>query len=54
MDWVLSRVVDQSHRTASVDNTMIINFIFADDAVMVADNGGSGDIAENMVMNLKK
>ena len=37
MDWVLGRVVNQSHSGASVDNTKITDLVFADDAVIFAD-----------------
>ena len=34
MDWVLGRVVEQSHCGASVGNTKITDLVFADDAAM--------------------
>ena len=37
MDWVLGRVVDQSHCGASVGNTKITDLVFADDAVIFAE-----------------
>ena len=36
MDWVLGRVVDQSHCGGSVSNTNITDLVFADDAVIFA------------------
>ena len=41
MDWVLGRVVDQSHCEASVGYAKITDLIFADDAVIFAVTGGS-------------
>ena len=38
MDWLLNRVVDQSHCGASVGNTKIIDLVFADDAVIFAES----------------
>ena len=38
MDWILGRVVDQSHCGASVGNTMITDLVFADDAVIFAES----------------
>ena len=38
MDWVLDRVVDQSHCGASVGNTKITDLVFADDAVILAES----------------
>ena len=38
MDWVLSRVLDQSYCEASVGNTKITDLLFADDAVMFAES----------------
>ena len=38
MDWVLGRVVDQSHCGASVGNTKITDLVFADDAVIFAES----------------
>ena len=38
MDWVLGRVVDQSHCGASVGNTMVTDLVFADDAVILAES----------------
>ena len=37
MDWVLGRVVEQSHCGASVGNTEITDFVFADDAAIFAE-----------------
>ena len=37
MDWVLGRVVDQSHCGASVGNTKITDLVFADDAVIFTE-----------------
>ena len=36
MDWVLGRVVEQSHCGASDGNTKITNLVFADDAAIFA------------------
>ena len=38
MDWVLVRVVDQSHCGASVGNTKITDLFFADGAVIFAES----------------
>ena len=38
MDWVLGRVVEQSHCGASVGNTEITDLIFADDAAIFAES----------------
>ena len=38
MDWVLGRVVAQSHCGASVSNTKIIDLIFADDAIIFTES----------------
>ena len=38
MDWVLGRVVDQSHCGASVGNTTVTDLVFADDAVILAES----------------
>ena len=38
MDWVLGRVVEQSHCGASVRNTEITDLIFADDAAIFAES----------------
>ena len=38
MDWVLGRVVDQSHCGASVGNTKVTDLVFADDAVLLAES----------------
>ena len=38
MDWVLGKVVDQSHCGASVGNTKISDLVFADDAVLLAES----------------
>ena len=38
MDWVLRRVVEQSHYGASVGNTEITDFVFADDAAIFAES----------------
>ena len=38
MDWVLGRVVEQSHCGASVSNNGITDLIFADDAVIIAES----------------
>ncbi|XP_045135735.1 cytochrome c oxidase assembly protein COX18, mitochondrial-like isoform X2 [Portunus trituberculatus] len=38
MDWVLGRVVDQSHCGASASNTEITNYVFVDDAVIFAES----------------
>ena len=38
MDWVLGRIMDQSHCGASVDNTKITDFVFADNAVIFAES----------------
>ena len=38
MDWVLGRVVEQSHCGASVDNTEITDLVFADDAAIFAES----------------
>ena len=47
MDWVLGRVVNQSHCGASVGNTKITDLIFADDAVIFAES------LEDLVMALE-
>ena len=46
-DWVLGRVVDQSHCGASVGNTKITDFVFAYDAVIFVE------LLEVLVMALK-
>ena len=38
MDWVLGRVVDQSHCGASIGNTKITDLVFVDDAVIFAES----------------
>ena len=38
MDWVLGRVVEQSHCGASVGNTKITDLVFADDAAIFAES----------------
>ena len=38
MDWVLARVVEQSHCGASVGNTKITDFVFAEDAAIFAES----------------
>ena len=38
MDWVLGRVMDQSHGGASVGNTKITDIDFADDAVIFTES----------------
>lgn len=38
MDWVLGRVVDQSHCRTYVDNTKVTDFVFANDAVILAES----------------
>ena len=38
MDWVLGRVVDQSHCEASVSNTQITDLVFADDALIFVES----------------
>ena len=38
MDGALDRVVDHSHCRASVGNTKITDFVFADDAVNFAES----------------
>ena len=38
MDWVLGRVVEQSHCGASVGNTEITDLVFADDAVIFVES----------------
>ena len=38
MDWVLDKVVDQSHCGASVGNAKITDLVFADDAVIFAES----------------
>ena len=38
MDWVLGRVVDQSHCGTSFDNTKIIDLVFTDDAGIFAES----------------
>ena len=38
MDWVLGRVVDQSHCGASVGNTRVTDLVFADDAVILSES----------------
>ena len=38
MDWVLGRVVEQSHCGASVGNTKITDLVFADDAAILAES----------------
>ena len=38
MDWVLSRVVNESHCGASVGNTKITDLVFADDTVIFAES----------------
>ena len=38
MDWVLGRVVEQSHCRASVGNTKITDLVFADDAAIFAES----------------
>lgn len=40
MDWVLGKVVDQSHCGASVGNAKITDLVFADDAVILAESLG--------------
>ena len=47
MDWVLGRVVEQSHCGASVSNTKITDLVFADDAAIF------GESLEVLVMALK-
>ena len=37
MDWVLSRVAEESHCGASVGNTEITDLVFADDAAIFAE-----------------
>ena len=38
IDWVLGRVVEQSHSGASVGNTQITDLVFADDAAIFAES----------------
>ena len=38
MDWVLGRVVEQSHCGTSVGNTEITDLVFADDAAIFAES----------------
>ena len=38
MDWVLGRVVEQSHCEASVSNTDITHLVFADDAAVFTES----------------
>ena len=38
MDWVLGRVVDQSHYGASIGNLRITDLVFADDAVIFPES----------------
>ena len=38
MDWVLGRVVEQSHCGASVGNTEITYLVFADDTAIFAES----------------
>ena len=38
MDWVLGRVVEESHCGASVDNTKVTDLVFADDAAIFAES----------------
>ena len=38
MDWVLGRVVQQSHCGASVSNTEITDFVVVDDAAVFAES----------------
>ena len=38
LDWVLGRVVEESHCGASVGNTEITNLVFADDAAIFAES----------------
>ena len=38
MDWVLGRVIEQSHCGASVGNTEITDLVFADDAAIFAES----------------
>ena len=38
MDWVLGKVVDQSHCGASVGNAKITDLVFADDVVILAES----------------
>ena len=47
MGWVLGRVVDQSHCGASVGNSKITDFVFADEAVVF------GESLEILVMPLE-
>ena len=47
MDWVLGRVVEQSHCGASVGNTKITDLVFADDTAIFAES------LEVLVMALK-
>ena len=41
MDWILGRVVDQSHCGASVSNTKITYVVFTDDAVIAGITASS-------------
>ena len=38
MDWILGRVVDQSHCGTSIGNTKITDLVFTDDAVVFAES----------------
>ena len=38
MDWVLGRVVNQSHCGESAGNTKITDYVFADDAIIFAES----------------
>ena len=51
MDWILGRVVDQSHSGASVCNIEIIDLVYADDAAIYA--GGSGSRSTNITQGGK-
>lgn len=35
MDWILGKVIDQSHYCASVGNIKITDLVFADDAILL-------------------
>ena len=38
MDWILDRIVDQSHCGASIGNNRVTDPIFANDAVLLVES----------------
>lgn len=38
LDWALGKIVDQNYSGASVGNTKVTDFVFADDAVILAQS----------------